>query len=62
MNLTRRQHQVFDKLAQGRLYKEAADELGVSINTVRTHIRQLYKALGIHDRKAINNINRWREI
>ena len=29
---------------------EIADQLTLSVNTVRTHIRHLYEKLGVHDR------------
>lgn len=35
-------------IAEGLSYKEAATELGVSINTVRAHIRSIYDKLSVH--------------
>jgi DNA-binding NarL/FixJ family response regulator len=35
-------------IAAGKSYKEAAAELGVSINTVRAHIRSVYEKLHVH--------------
>lgn len=35
-------------IADGLSYKEAAVELGVSINTVRAHIRSIYDKLSVH--------------
>ena len=35
-------------IADGLSYKEAATELGVSINTVRAHIRSIYDKLSVH--------------
>ena len=37
-------------LAQGLSYGEAASELGVTINTVRTYIRSIYEKLHVHTR------------
>jgi DNA-binding NarL/FixJ family response regulator len=37
-------------LAQGMSYGEAAEELGVSLNTVRTHIRSIYEKLHVHSK------------
>lgn len=37
-------------LASGESYGEAATALGVSINTIRTHIRSIYEKLNVHGR------------
>jgi DNA-binding NarL/FixJ family response regulator len=49
-NLTDRQRQVLDGLAAGRAYKQIADEMDMSINTVRTYIRRIYEKLHVHSR------------
>lgn len=51
--LTSREQQVLDRLIEGKLYKEIAHELGVSIDTVRTHVRKVYDKLHIHSRTEI---------
>jgi DNA-binding NarL/FixJ family response regulator len=38
------------RIAAGSSYREAAMELEVSINTVRTHIRSIYEKLQVHTR------------
>ncbi len=44
-------------LAQGHLYKEIADQLGLSIETVRTHIRNIYDRLHVRSRtEAVNKV------
>jgi DNA-binding CsgD family transcriptional regulator/HD-like signal output (HDOD) protein len=48
--LSTRQLQVVRALASGRRYKEIAHDLGVSANTVRTHLHTIYKRLGVPDR------------
>jgi DNA-binding NarL/FixJ family response regulator len=48
--LTSREHQVLQLLGEGRLYKEIACELNVSINTVRTYIRIIYEKLHVNSR------------
>jgi len=37
-------------LAQGKVYKEIADDLGLSPSTVRTHLHNVYRKLGAIDR------------
>jgi DNA-binding NarL/FixJ family response regulator len=46
--LTGREGQVLHYLAQGHSYKMVADELGISIETVRTHIKRIYEKLHVH--------------
>ena len=49
-DLTRREEDVLVLLATGRTASEVASELVVSPNTVKTHIRNLYRKLGINRR------------
>lgn len=46
--LTRREAEVLAALASGYRYKEVADRLGVSHNTIRTHVRHIYEKLHVH--------------
>jgi DNA-binding NarL/FixJ family response regulator len=46
--LTARESQVLHQLAQGLSYKLVAAELGVSIETIRTHIKRIYEKLHVH--------------
>jgi DNA-binding NarL/FixJ family response regulator len=48
--LSRREREVLDHLAQGMPYKEIADVLTVSIDTVRMHIKGIYGKLHVHSR------------
>jgi DNA-binding NarL/FixJ family response regulator len=48
--LTPRQVEVLRLLEQGRSTKQIAAELHLSIETVRNHIRRLFRALGVHSR------------
>jgi DNA-binding NarL/FixJ family response regulator len=48
--LTPREKEVLDYLAQGFLYKEIADKIGISYETVRTHIRRIYEKLQVRTR------------
>jgi DNA-binding NarL/FixJ family response regulator len=49
-NLTPREREVLNLLARGYLYKEIADSLGISINTLRNHLRTIYDKLHVHSR------------
>lgn len=49
-NLTTREKEVLSYLAQGYLYKEIADIMHISIDTVRTHIRKIYDKLQVKTR------------
>jgi PAS domain S-box-containing protein len=48
--LTPRQTQVLRLLEQGHSTKQIADELHLSTETVRNHIRHILRALGVHSR------------
>jgi DNA-binding NarL/FixJ family response regulator len=48
--LSMREHEVLHWLAQGYRYKEIADKLFISIETVRTHIRNIYEKLHARNR------------
>jgi putative nucleotidyltransferase with HDIG domain len=48
--LTRREQSVVAELGKGLVYKEIALELGLSASTVRTHLYNVYRKLGVADR------------
>ncbi len=48
LDLTEREQEVLRGLVQGLAYKQVAAQLDISIDTVRTHIRALYKKLQVH--------------
>jgi DNA-binding NarL/FixJ family response regulator len=48
--LSKREREVLDLLAQGIPYKEIADVLALSIDTVRMHIKGIYSKLHVHSR------------
>ncbi len=41
---------VLERLARGLLYKEVAEDLQVSVSTVRTHVWHIYRKLQVHNR------------
>ena len=49
-DLSRREQEVLEQLAKGYRYQEIADKLFVSIETVRTHIRNIYEKLQVNTR------------
>jgi len=48
--LSPREKEVLDLLVDGRLYKEIADQLGVSQSAVRHHIEHIYRKLHVRSR------------
>jgi DNA-binding NarL/FixJ family response regulator len=58
--LTAHEIRILAMLVEGHNYKTAADELGVSINTIRFHMRSIYEKLQVHSKseavsKALRN-------
>jgi len=49
-NLTPREKEVLNHLAKGFLYKEIAEAMGISYDTVHTHIRKIYEKLHVRSR------------
>jgi DNA-binding NarL/FixJ family response regulator len=48
--LSEREQQVLDLLAQGLIYKEIADKLNIGYETVHTYIRRIYEKLKVRTR------------
>ena len=48
--LTPREQEVLALLAKGYFYKEIAAQLGITINTLRNHLRTIYDKLHVHSR------------
>jgi len=48
MNLTPRETEVLRLLAQGCTYSRVGDRLGMSLHTVTTHIKNIYRKLDVH--------------
>ncbi len=49
-NLSQREQEVLDCLSKGFLYKEIADKLSISYETVHTYIRRIYEKLQVRTR------------
>lgn len=48
--LTHRQQEIVDCIVNGLSYKMTADQLGISLDTVRTHIKHIYQVLEINSK------------
>jgi len=49
LGLTQRQLAVLSHLVEGLSYRQIGERLAISIDTVRSHIRQIYAALQVHN-------------
>ena len=59
-DLTTQERRLLKLLSEGNSYQEMADQLGITLNTVRTYIRSIYNKLHVHSRseavsKALRN-------
>jgi DNA-binding NarL/FixJ family response regulator len=48
LDLTGREQEVLKGLVRGMTYQQVANSLGISVETVRTHIRSIYGKLQVH--------------
>lgn len=48
--LSRREQEILEQLSRGFYYKEIADKLFISFETVRSHIRHIYEKLQVNSR------------
>jgi len=48
--LSKREHEILALLAKGYLYKEIADQLGITTGTVRVHLHAVYEKLHVSSR------------
>lgn len=56
--LTNRQLDIIKGISDGLSYKMIADKLGISIDTVRSHIKNIYKLLNVHSKIEVINLYR----
>lgn len=55
--LSKREKEILDLLAQGFRYKEIAGQIFLSLETVRTHVRNIYDKLQVNSRtEALNKV------
>ena len=50
--LSAREEQLVRLLSEGRSYKEVAEQMGIRLDTVRSHIRNVYRKLQVHSAAA----------
>lgn len=56
-NLTAKQWEILNFLDQGYRYKEIADKMNLSFETIRTYCRNIYEVLQVHSRTdALNKV------
>jgi DNA-binding NarL/FixJ family response regulator len=61
--LTPHETRVLRMLADGSSYQDVGDQLGISVNTVRNYIRQIYEKLHVHTKsEAVSKALRGRLI
>jgi DNA-binding NarL/FixJ family response regulator len=57
VNLSSRQWEILNHLDQGYRYKEIADKMNLSFETIRTYCRNIYELLQVHSRtEALNKV------
>lgn len=49
-HLTKREHEILEFLIDGLSYKEIADKCFISVQTLNSHIKNIYGKLGVHSR------------
>jgi len=59
--LTHREKEVLDYIARGLIYKQIADELSLSYETVKQHIKKIYQKLHVENKVQALNKLRGRE-
>lgn len=59
--LTRREQEIVALLSKGFFYKEIADQLGISLSTVRAHLHAIYEKLHVQSRTeaVVKFLGRW---
>jgi LuxR family maltose regulon positive regulatory protein len=56
--LSRQEQRVLRLLAAGMSNPEIADELVVSVNTVKTHVKSIYRKLNVNSRRGVRQAAR----
>lgn len=53
MNLTEREKEILQLLIKGHSYKEIASSLFISVETLNSHIKNIYRKLNVHSRSEL---------
>ncbi len=53
VELTPRQEEIIREIVAGKSYQQTADELGISLETVRDHIKKIYTRLQVHSKAEL---------
>ncbi|WP_194852229.1 LuxR C-terminal-related transcriptional regulator [Nonlabens antarcticus] len=61
-NLTNRENEILDLIADGKSNKQIADELFISINTVKYHVKKIYEKLEVSNRKEASKLMHQQEL
>lgn len=48
--LSKRESEVLDLIARGFIYPEIAQQMGLSVSTIQTHVRNIYGKLDVHNK------------
>lgn len=51
--LTKRETEILEIIAQGRTLPYVAEKLYIAPTTVQTHVKHIYKKLGVHNRQEL---------
>lgn len=54
--LTNQEKKIVDLISEGKTNKEIANELAVSLSTIKTHTNNIYKKLGANSRAQVLNM------
>jgi len=55
--LTERENEVLNLLSKGKSYASIADELYLSVNTIKTHVKNIYEKLQVSSREELMSKN-----
>lgn len=60
-DLTHRENEILELLSRGLLYKEIADQIFISLDTVKKHVGNIYRKLHVTNKvEAINKFNHFK--
>ncbi len=54
-DLSERENEVLNLLSKGRSYASIADDLYLSVNTIKTHVRNIYEKLQVSSKEELMN-------